>query len=381
MAVLRASIAVLWLCHGYAGALLYELAAGVPPFGGGAAPPTVGARAVPPQLLLPLVPVARCSAELHDLLDALLDKQAGLRPTWAQLREHPFWKVRVEAEPIPPQPAYEAWLQAHPTSSSSPIAAAAAAAAAATPAASTPGTATTADEGWCGNAGASGTPLARTAPTPARAARIAAREARRGTPARPATAGGAGSAAVAQRCRGAAVQNGACTTPAPPPAVPAAAAAATVEHAHTHAHAEEAATAAAARGGAPEAAVPRRGPPTPSSSDALTRAHGGGGRRVERVPSGREARRRGRELVGLRDGARAQAGAAGASRRQRAAGASARAGCATIRGSDGSSPPAFERSLASFARPPGSLVRRRLSPRVSRVVRGGQPSRLRRGCT
>ena len=281
MAVRRASIAVvLWLCHGYAGALLYELAAGVPPFGGGAAPPTVGARAVPPQLLLPLVPVARCSAELHDLLDALLDKQAGLRPTWAQLREHPFWKVRVEAEPIPPQPAYEAWLQAHPTSSSSPIAAAAAAAAAATPAASTPGTATTADEGWCGNAGASGTPLARTAPTPARAARIAAREARRGTPARPATAGGAGSAAVAQRCRGAAVQNGACTTPAPPPAVPAAAAAATVEHAHTHAHAEEAATAAAARGGAPEAAVPRRGPPTPSSSDALTRAHGGGGRRV-----------------------------------------------------------------------------------------------------
>ena len=67
--------------HGYTGALLYELAAGVPPFGGGAAPPTVGARAVPPQLLLPLVPVARCSAELHDLLDALLEKQAGLRPS------------------------------------------------------------------------------------------------------------------------------------------------------------------------------------------------------------------------------------------------------------------------------------------------------------
>ena len=91
----------------------------MPPFGSGAAPPTVGARAVPPQLVLPLVPVARCSAELHDLLDALLDKQARLRPSWAQLREHPFWKVRVEAEPIPPQRAYEAWLQARPTTASS----------------------------------------------------------------------------------------------------------------------------------------------------------------------------------------------------------------------------------------------------------------------
>ena len=90
----------------------------MPPFGSGAAPPTVGARAVPPQLVLPLVPVARCSAELHELLDALLDKQARLRPSWAQLREHPFWKVRVEAEPIPPQRAYEAWLQARPTTAS-----------------------------------------------------------------------------------------------------------------------------------------------------------------------------------------------------------------------------------------------------------------------
>ena len=55
----------------------------MPPFGSGAAPPTVGARAVPPQLVLPLVPVARCSAELHDLLDRINGKTTDDKPAKA----------------------------------------------------------------------------------------------------------------------------------------------------------------------------------------------------------------------------------------------------------------------------------------------------------
>ena len=91
------------------GCLLYELASGSQPFGG--ASPTVGEQAVPPQLLLPLQAVPRISSQLDHLLRLLLQKRAGRRPVWGALRAHAFWQVEIDTEPLPPQPAYEAWLR------------------------------------------------------------------------------------------------------------------------------------------------------------------------------------------------------------------------------------------------------------------------------
>ncbi|KAG2493011.1 hypothetical protein HYH03_008674 [Edaphochlamys debaryana] len=56
-------------------------------------------------------PIPGASAEYHDLIMRLLDKNPGTRIRWKELCEHPFWQVRLPVLDLPPEPALEAFIQ------------------------------------------------------------------------------------------------------------------------------------------------------------------------------------------------------------------------------------------------------------------------------
>jgi serine/threonine-protein kinase ULK4 len=50
------------------------------------------------------------SQEFEDLVNCLLVKDPTERSQWAELRDHPFWRTKCEALPLPPQPALVSFL-------------------------------------------------------------------------------------------------------------------------------------------------------------------------------------------------------------------------------------------------------------------------------
>ncbi|KAK9809997.1 hypothetical protein WJX72_003108 [[Myrmecia] bisecta] len=90
------------------GCVLYECAAGHPPFVS-----TSFNQLVNDILNAEPAPLPGASAEFTDLVMRLVDKNAASRMTWQEMRTHPFWQCSFPVLPIPAEPMLEAFIQAN----------------------------------------------------------------------------------------------------------------------------------------------------------------------------------------------------------------------------------------------------------------------------
>lgn len=78
------------------GCVMYQCLAGHPPF-----PVSSPSALLSPQPAPPLPPSCPASSPLHDLLARLLCKDPRGRISWAELREHSFWRAPLSSRPLP----------------------------------------------------------------------------------------------------------------------------------------------------------------------------------------------------------------------------------------------------------------------------------------
>ena len=88
------------------GCVLYELAAGKPPF-------VSNSFSELTKLILsePFSPVVGVSPLLNDLLEKLLKKDPIERIGWSDLINHPYWNFKLTMLTLPAQPYYDSWIQ------------------------------------------------------------------------------------------------------------------------------------------------------------------------------------------------------------------------------------------------------------------------------
>jgi len=88
------------------GCVLYECAAGHPPFVS-----TSFNQLVHDILNKDPAPLPSASKEFNDMVAGLLDKNPATRMTWKELIAHPFWNFRLPERPMPAEPALEAFIE------------------------------------------------------------------------------------------------------------------------------------------------------------------------------------------------------------------------------------------------------------------------------
>ncbi len=96
------------------GCVMYECYTGRPPFVSSSFTQLVDSIISDPMPSL----WGKPSQEFEDLVNRLLVKDPTERLQWAELRDHPFWRTKCKALPLPPQPALVNFLnQTHKASS------------------------------------------------------------------------------------------------------------------------------------------------------------------------------------------------------------------------------------------------------------------------
>lgn len=100
----HSSAADLWAL----GCVLYECAAGHPPFVSTSFNHLVNDILTGDPAALP-----NASPDFQDLISQLLDKNPATRLTWTAMCEHPFWQTPLPQRPMPPEPMLDAFIRRH----------------------------------------------------------------------------------------------------------------------------------------------------------------------------------------------------------------------------------------------------------------------------